>query len=92
MARCYRGRARARECGRLNDGSQQERKRRLRAVVMTRGSIQARSETARLALSCRWTSSLLPTKCPNHLDAVADNLDLPTEPATALLCARPWQD
>lgn len=47
----------------------------------------ARCETARLALSCCWTSSLLPTKSRNHLDAVADNLDLPAEPATACCCA-----
>jgi len=60
--------------------------------VMSRGLILAGCETARLALSCCWTSSLLPTKSANHLDAVADNLDLPTEPATALLCARLRQD
>jgi len=49
-------------------------------------------EKARVALSSDWTSSLLPTKSPKHLDAVGDNLGLPAEPATATLCARPRQD
>jgi len=49
-------------------------------------------EKARVALSSDWTSSLLPTKSPTHLDAVGDNLGLPAEPATATLCARPRQD
>jgi len=62
------------------------------AVVTTRGLVLARCETERVALSCCWSYSLLPTKSSNHLDAAADNLDWTAEPATATLCERPAQE